>query len=423
MKSLKHKASQFFKDGLSQDEKAAIAGTAGDGKDFDFDAGIQHHTVKNKASRFFQRKQNKLDKPLASPLHNNASASVFSGQVASRDHPPVKYSAEDEIKGTEKRIPFPAAPIDLVKSPKSTNGTENNQPLLALPAADMPKTKLRPSLTALKFKSSRFFRNSDYGSHSPPRPLSPQISVSPTEADPPLPVPTPRPTIYSPRSSTTTSSGHTIHSPRSSITTSNGRIISISRPMLVSQSQVSPVPKHPVTVPFTKPTGVPPPRPPRPDSIDEETLAFMREASTRMVLPANHRISASTASASTPRSGISSVNSRLGLPDGYGTPRKNTLDSPLAVQFPWNPLKPLPVRDSNGSVKYSRFSEYVKMQKDGYADDGVDAADRDIGPIEQYDKDKEGDWVLVKRVSKGPGDQPGMLFRDRLNGFHFVADI
>lgn len=408
MKSLKHKASHFFKDGLSQDEKAAIAGTIGDGKDFDFDAGIQHHTGKNKGSRFFKRKQNKLDRPLASPLHNTSSASVFSGQETSSGHPPVNCSTEDEIKGTKKPIPFPAAPVDLVKSKKSGNDTENNQPLLALPAADMPKSKLRPSLTALKLKSSRFFRNSDYGSHSPPRPLSPQISVSPIEADPPLPALTPR---------------STIHSPRSSITTSSGRIISISRPMLVPQSQVSPVPKHPVTVPFTKPAGGPPPRPPRPDSIDEETLAFMREASTRMVLPANHRISASTASASTPRSGISSVNSRLGLPDGYGAPRKNTLDSPLAVQFPWNRLKPLPMRNSNGSIKYSHFSEYVKTQKDGYADDGVDAADRDVGPIEQYNKDKEGDWVLAKRVSKGPGDQPGMLFRDRLNGFHFVADI
>lgn len=54
----------------------------------------------------------------------------------------------------------------------------------------------------------------------------------------------------------------------------------------------------------------------------------------------------------------------------------------------------------------------------------MDEEDRDVGPIEQYDKSKENEWALAKRVSSGPnGNNPGMLFRDRMGGFHFVADI
>jgi hypothetical protein len=149
----------------------------------------------------------------------------------------------------------------------------------------------------------------------------------------------------------------------------------------------------------------------------------MKDSGTRMVLPGSNRASNSTASASTPRSHASSVEARLGLPSGHGTPRNYSLDSPLAARFPTDVLQPLQVRDSTGSVKISRFSEYLKAhQNGGYAGDGVDAEDRDVGPIEQYDASKEGEWTLEKRVSKGSG-HPGMLFRDRNAGFHFVADI
>jgi hypothetical protein len=73
-------------------------------------------------------------------------------------------------------------------------------------------------------------------------------------------------------------------------------------------------------------------------------------------------------------------------------------------------------------VRYSRFSEYVKYGK-GIGADGVEAEDRELGPIEMYRKSKEGDWVLEKRVPRKDGGQGGMLFRDRWGGFHFVADI
>jgi hypothetical protein len=68
----------------------------------------------------------------------------------------------------------------------------------------------------------------------------------------------------------------------------------------------------------------------------------------------------------------------------------------------------------------SRFSD---ARAGGYAGDGVDEADREMGPMEQYDRGKEGDWKLEKRISKGPNGNPGMLFRDRWGAFHFVADI
>lgn len=119
-------------------------------------------------------------------------------------------------------------------------------------------------------------------------------------------------------------------------------------------------------------------------------------------------MSDSTASSATPRSHTSSIEARLGLPSGYGTPRNYSLDSPLAARFP------LEIRDSVGSG-YARGG--------GYAGDGVDEADRETGPMEIYDGSREGDWKLEKRVSLGPSGNPGMLFRDRWGAFHFVADI
>lgn len=211
---------------------------------------------------------------------------------------------------------------------------------------------------------------------------------------------------------------------RSSTKNLQGRSISVSRPVLIAQMESSRIPEHPAIVPFTKPAGPPPSRPPRPDSLDEEVLMFMRESGTRMCLPTNNRVSSSTATASTPRSNASSIEARLGFPSGHGTPRSYSIESPLAARFTLDPSKPLSVRGSTGSVKvYSRFSEYIKAQQAGYAVDGVDADDREVGPVEQYRADKDGDWKLEKRISRGPGGNPGMLFRDRWGGFHFVADI
>jgi hypothetical protein len=149
----------------------------------------------------------------------------------------------------------------------------------------------------------------------------------------------------------------------------------------------------------------------------------MQQGDTRMVIMNSNRVSDSTASSSTTRSHASSIEARLGLPSGHGTPRTNSLDSPLAAHFSPDIAQPLPVQDSAGNVTVSRFSQYIRSEVGGYAGDGVDEEDRDLGPIECYDKKKENEWVLMKRVSKGPNGNPGMLFRDTLGGFHFVADI
>ena len=187
-----------------------------------------------------------------------------------------------------------------------------------------------------------------------------------------------------------------------------------------------PILENPITVPFEKRPGPPPVRPHRPDSLDEETLAFMRESGTRIFLLSSNRGSASTATTSTPRSQSSSIEARLGFPSGCGTtPRSCSIESPLAARFMLGPNQRLTVRDSSDGMGYSRFSEYVRYQHDSVrAADGVDAEDREIGPIERYDASKEGDWMLEKRVSQGrDGKGGGMLFRDRWGGFHFVADI
>jgi hypothetical protein len=149
----------------------------------------------------------------------------------------------------------------------------------------------------------------------------------------------------------------------------------------------------------------------------------MDQATARMGFMHSNRASSSTASSSIRKSHGSSLEARLGLPSGRSTPRTNSLDSPLAAQLPLDPSKPLPVRSSTGKVTPSRFSQYVRSEVGGYASDGVDAEDRDLGPIECYDKSKEGEWTLVKTVSKGPNGNPGMLFRDKAGAFHFVADI
>lgn len=250
---------------------------------------------------------------------------------------------------------------------------------------------------------------------------------SPTQSPPPPPVPqlpadvplarTCRPVL----TPSVTARGSCI-----SLAKGQSRSISISRPQLMVQLCSPPILENPITVPFEKRPGPPPTRPPRPDSLDEETLAFMRESGTRMVLPPSNRGSASTATASTPRSQTSSIEARLGFPSGCGTtPRSCSIESPLAARFTLDPNQRLPIRDSSGSVRYSRFSEYVRYHENGTrVVDGVDAQDREIGPIEQYDASKEGDWVLEERISqRRDGKGGGMLFRDRWGGFHFVADI
>ncbi|KAF1851086.1 uncharacterized protein K460DRAFT_401113 [Cucurbitaria berberidis CBS 394.84] len=392
-------ASRFFRDGPSQDEKAANAEF---GSDADFDAGIQGRSLRKKckvityhmlvgcklssvASLFALYKNGKLDKSLPTPPPN---ASPFT--LVSPSLPGDATSPEAEL---EKPLPFPPTPQDFFETPERAS---------VVGSADAPKLKPRPSFGTLRSRSSRFFRNTSSATHSPPAPPVPQIPVEP-----------PAPKAYRP----------SIRDSRSSIINSQGRSISISRPTLIAQLSSAPISVRPATVPFTKPVGTPPSRPPRPDSLSEETLAFMQEG-TRMCLSMGNRVSASTATCSTPRSQASSIEARLGFPSGHGTPRSYSIDSPLAARFPLDPSQPLPVRDSTGSITgYSRFSGYIKAHQAGYAVDGVDSEDRELGPIEQYQNSKEGDWTLERRISKGPNGNPGMLFRDRWGGFHFVADI
>lgn len=262
--------------------------------------------------------------------------------------------------------------------------------------------------TDLCHQGSRFFRNNTTGTPSPPPPPVPQIPVEPAP-------PGPHRSSLAPL--------HAARNPRSSLGKHHGGGLSISRPVLLPHSFSPPIPEYPATVPFTKRPGPPTQRPPRPESLDQDIIAFMRESGTRMVLSCSNRISDSTASSSTPRSHSSSIEARLGLPSGYDTPTTSSLDSPLAARFPLDALQPLQVRDSSGNLKVSRFSEYIKTLHGGYAGDGVDDEDRELGPIEQWDPAKEGDWTLVKRVSASAAGRQGMLFRDKWGGFHFVADI
>ncbi|CAO2649409.1 Nn.00g067940.m01.CDS01 [Neocucurbitaria sp. VM-36] len=389
-----HFASRFFRDGPSQDEKTANAEAS---FGIDFDAGIQDHGLRMKTSRFLLRKNKKLDKPLPAPPSNVSSSTLVTPSLpVDVDH----GDQSDDASSPEKPLPFPPAPHDSCETSEITS---------AVGYPDKPMLKLRTSFATLRTKSSHIFSNKNLATDAPSVPPVPQIPVETSTFKSRRPVLTPL---------------HVTRGSRSSIASLQGRSISISRPTLTAQLSNQSILEHPFTVPFTKPTGPAPPRPPRPDSLDEETVAFMQDSGTRMCLPTSNRVSASTATCSTPRSHASSIEARLGFPSGHGIPSNYSLDSPLAARFPQDPLQPLPVSDSTGSTKgYSRFSEYLMSQHPGYAVDGVDVEDREVGPIEQYRRSKEGDWTLERRVSKGPTGNPGMLFRDRWGGFHFVADI
>ncbi|RYO18590.1 hypothetical protein AA0111_g10701 [Alternaria arborescens] len=368
MKSLRSKASHFFRDSPSRDEKTAIT----DSSDVDFDAGIQDAGMKNKPSRFFRRRNDKPDTPLPI-LSSKSSSSTLFALVSDRVTPTElgdsfeNLPEYDDDDGENTNAPLPASRNSSAMSEhEHTKGGFN-----------LHRPKSRPSFALLKGKGMLLTVSAARGSH-----------ISHTKAQ--------------------------------------GRSISISRPRLMAQLCSPPILENPITVPFEKRPGPPPVRPPRPDSLDEETLAFMRESGTRIFLLSSNRGSASTATTSTSRSQSSSIEARLGFPSGCGTtPRSCSIESPLAARFMLDPNQRLTVRDSSDGMGYSRFSEYVRYRHDSVrAADGVDAEDREIGPIERYDASKEGDWTLEKRVSQGrDGKGGGMLFRDRWGGFHFVADI
>ncbi|KAH7386720.1 hypothetical protein DE146DRAFT_768315 [Phaeosphaeria sp. MPI-PUGE-AT-0046c] len=397
MKSLKSKASRFFKDQPSQDEK--VANTGADAS-VDFDAGIEGH-IKKKPSRFFTRKSDKVDKPLPSPPPY-ASSSTLALDVEAQ----VPRSRQ-ELSASNAPFRFPrtsseaSASSELLLQTASHHGSVTPEP-------ESLKVKPRPSFANLRTTSSRLFGNRNLDSSSPPQPPVPQIPVDFVESPPRRPVLT---------------SLHTSRRSRSSISIPRP-LGTISRPMLVQQYSSPPIPENPSTVAFIKRPGPPPQRPSRPDSLDDDTIAFMQQGCTRMVLHGVSRLSSSTVSSSTTRSHASSIEARLGLHSYSGSStRTGSLESPLAARFPLDIHHPLPIRDSTGSVRTSHFSQFVRNECGGYAGDGVDEEDRDLGPIEQYDQTKENEWKLVKRVSSGPNGNPGMLFRDKMGAFHFVADI
>ncbi|PSN71587.1 hypothetical protein BS50DRAFT_618569 [Corynespora cassiicola Philippines] len=210
-------------------------------------------------------------------------------------------------------------------------------------------------------------------------------------------------------------------SPRK-VSLSNISRLSISRPILQNSPLSSNMPSpliSPPTFSFTKPVGPTPLRPSRPASLDNETLDFMRDNTTRMVLPPSFDYfntsglapndPNSTATPSKKRTTPSSSNvvaqqtrasieARLGLPAGHSVPRND--DTPeLGAKVPFGR------RLSSG--------------------DGVDPADRELGAIEQYNEARSEEWVEEKRVSGSSrgGLGQGTLWKDRSGRYHFVRDI
>jgi hypothetical protein len=266
----------------------------------------------------------------------------------------------------------------------------------------------RPSLATLKSKSeihihlysisltqkgSVIFRNNNPKNHSPPPPPLPQIPIN----TPPKPR---RPTIEPPASS---------RSRRSFRRSKPNAKLVISRPVLTPQ----PSDFEPTTfarVSFTRPEGPPPQRPPRPASLDEATIALIRDKATRMVLPSTTRSSISTAPDSQ-----SSASRRLGWPSG-----RTTLDSPLTPCLSRKSLPLIPKRRMRGSRYIAEYLRSICHHKRH----ATDPSGEPEAPMELFRATKDGgDWTLEKRASGGTSENPGMLFKDGSGGWHFVADL
>ena len=387
------------------------------------------------ASRFFRKKD---DKPLPAPPSDVAFCSGSSLSVSKDDVGEcVAAAVNNAPTSVETGKQLPPLPISLQAAVSEAQVVADEQGCGAAHRAKPADlvVKKRPSFAALRKSSmlyvtslfvsadqtvgSRIFR-ANTGDYDPPPPPMPQIPIDTPTSKPRRPTIRPLESVRSARSSRS----------------SSGRALSISRP--VSSTQVSQLPATftPTKVPFTKPSGPPPPRPPRPENLDDELLTLMRDGSARMVLHTPHRartLTVSTSSSARSRAltrvGSEEAYTRLGLLSGHSSlssPKSPIFDSPLAVNFPLDPSRPLPFRDSSGSVKgYGRFSAYIKARQQYSSsayEDGVERDDRDMGPIEMYRESKCGDWTLERRVSGKLGER-GMLFKDRWGGWHFVADI
>ncbi|OAL51229.1 hypothetical protein IQ07DRAFT_643341 [Pyrenochaeta sp. DS3sAY3a] len=402
MNRLKAKASRFFRESPSQDEK--VANTDTDALDTDFDAGIPPRSLKHKSSRFLHRNSETTEKPLPAPPSRASSSTLTQADSASSGYQVEgEERAGDEQSSVQEQKPLPYAPA----STDPAELTASLEPCKLSSEAETPKPKSRPSLAALRSKSSRIFRRNTPATHPPPPPLPPQISVDPDS--PPIPLP--------PRSALRRQRGYGSNSQRNRP--------NISRPMPPThQPSDMPIPENHVTVPFTRPAGPPPPRPPRPASIDEDTLALMRDATARMVLPGVQG-SASNTAVSTPRPSASSsrsIETRLGIPSGHGAPRAPSLEATLAAPFPQDAAMPLPIQNKDGSFRgYSGFTKDLREKKGEGMPAGTKA--EETGPIERFAEGKDGDWVMEKRVSKGPNGNPGVLWRHRSGGWHFVPDV
>ncbi|KAJ4987455.1 hypothetical protein SVAN01_07055 [Stagonosporopsis vannaccii] len=398
----------------SKDQYEKEAVTSPEQKD-GFDEGIGGGLQK-KRSRFFRKQDDKL-LPNSPPVPNfHCESPPFRPRVdvETCEEAGVNFVQDTTAIAEDKPLPSLPDSVQFTKSQGRTAADEGSDATPKVRTADLV-VKKRPSLASLRKSSDR---------NAPPPPV-PQIPIN-------TPTPKPRRPILR--------SLDSVRSTRSSRSSAD-RKASISRPVPSAQVCLLPLPL-PVefnvpTIPFVKPSGPPPPRP---KSVDWELVVLSRDVGSRMVLqtPQHTRTLTISTTSSTRSRALSRVESeeayaRPDLPSGHSSLSTSSsltfdspLSSPLAARFPLSPSRPLPFRDSSGSVKgYGRFSAYIKARQQyssGTYDDGVDRGDRELGSIEQYRASRCVDWMLEKRVSGKLGDR-GMLFRDRRGGWHFVADI
>ncbi|KAF3038125.1 hypothetical protein E8E12_005717 [Didymella heteroderae] len=377
-------ASQFFANSPAQDEKVAI--TAKD-QEADFDAGIERNLEK-RPSRFFRKHTEKgLPNPhYINPFEEPPPPLPKDHSQSDRVDTAVDIAAGTAYKEKNKLLPSrSASSLSASSEPQVTpNGDSFNAARKSKQADRTLKT--RPSFASLRKSGLRIFRSNAGDQDAPPPPM------------PQIPVNTPAPKLHRP----TLRPFESARSVRSS-PSSKGRITSISRPISSVQSQLPPD-FDPYKVPFTKPTGPPPPRPARPEIVDKDLVAMARDGGARTMVHTPNRVRTLTVSTvcsawspTLSRVGSEEAYSRLGLPSGHSslsTPRSPIFDSPLASKFPMDPNMPLPFRDSDGSVLgYGRLSAYVKTRQ-GYGsggyEDGVEESDRDLGPIEMYCESSSG---------------------------------
>ncbi|KAF2785697.1 hypothetical protein K505DRAFT_165707, partial [Melanomma pulvis-pyrius CBS 109.77] len=200
----------------------------------------------------------------------------------------------------------------------------------------------------------------------------------------------------------------------------------ISDPIPLISSPLSPTretytPPSPAPA-FQRPTGPPPPRPERPDSLDSDIVAFMRAAATRTGLRTSGSSAGTQNRAHSSTLTRASIEARLGLPSGrtpvppVPPPTTNPPASP-STRFPNPAIDNLSDDDDNDNDS-TRNNTLATAPENLRWSAGDDPAKREV-----WRQSNEGRWTTEQRVQGRPGMEGGTLYKDERGLRHLIRDV